>query len=443
MRKKLVGMLLAISMTAAALSGCGGSGNAKETTGTMKESSSDTAANEITDKAAENKAVDKDIEMVLMIENPEVPVTSEVVKKVQEKFPEIKFISKTWDQSQIEKSVKTAFAAGEAVDIVQYWPNQMKNFTTSDMALDLTPYLDSDQDWKNTWVEGALEVGVFDDKNVAVPFGTVYPLLQVNTDIMKKAGVEVKDQWTWDELVDACEKIKENTDAFPLGVKSDNACWFVRNGLMQCWDNQDELDRFNTGEISFTDSRVKEVFDKIKDLYDKSYLYPGEGAVSATQDQITAAFAQGQVAMFANTNNQCGIAKEAANGAFDVEIVSWPNMGKADMNYLLGGSDGFFITENTKNPDKAVEVLKYLTSTEILQMYADTGNVVPVKGIASADPDYQLYGVDAAKVYPTEPIGISPEMFDYIVYNTPSNYLFYGDTCLDELEALRTAAVGK
>ena len=442
MRKKLVGMLVAISMMAAALSGCGGSEKAKETGGDKNDSSGETAAKEATESTSA-KTADADMEMVLMIENPEIPVTSDVVKKVEEKFPDIKFISKTWDQSQIEKSVKTAFAAGEAVDIVQYWPNQMKNFTTSDMALDLTPYLDSDQDWKNTWVEGALEVGVFDNKNVAVPFGTVYPLLQVNTELLKKAGVEVKDQWTWDELVDACVKIKENTNAFPLGVKADNACWFVRNGLMQCWDNQEELDKFNAGEISFTDSRVKEVFERIKDLYDKSYLYPGEGAVSATQDQITAAFAQGQVAMFANTNNQCGIAKEAANGAFDVEIISWPNMGKEDMNYLLGGSDGFFITANTKYPDKAVEVLKYLTSTEILQMYADTGNVVPVKGIESADPDYELYGVDAAKVYPTEPIGISPEMFDYIVYNTPSNYLFYGDTCLDELEALRVAAVGK
>lgn len=442
MKKKLVGMLVAVSMVAAMLGGCGGSENAAETVQDKQESSGETAADKATDSTPGNTD-DTDMEMVLMIENPEIPVTSDVVKKVQEKFPDIKFISKTWDQSQIEKSVKTAFAAGEAVDIVQYWPNQMKNFTTSDMALDLTPYLEADQDWKSTWVEGALEVGVFDNKNVAVPFGTVYPLLQVNTELMKKAGVEVKDQWTWDELVDACEKIKENTDAFPLGVKADNACWFVRNGLMQCWDNQDELDKFNAGEISFTDSRVKEVFDKIKGLYDKSYLYPGEGAVSATQDQITAAFAQGQVAMFANTNNQCGIAKEAANGAFDVEIISWPNMGKEDMNYLLGGSDGFFITANTKYPDKAVEVLKYLTSTEILQMYADTGNVVPVRGIKSADPDYELYGVDAAKVYPTEPIGISPEMFDYIVYNTPSNYLFYGDTCLDELEALRVAAVGK
>lgn len=442
MKKKLVGMLVAVSMVAAMLGGCGGSENAAETVQDKQESSGETAADKATDSTPVNTA-DTDMEMVLMIENPEIPVTSDVVKKVQEKFPDIKFISKTWDQSQIEKSVKTAFAAGEAVDIVQYWPNQMKNFTTSDMALDLTPYLEADQDWKSTWVEGALEVGVFDNKNVAVPFGTVYPLLQVNTELMKKAGVEVKDQWTWNELVDACEKIKENTDAFPLGVKADNACWFVRNGLMQCWDNQDELDKFNAGEISFTDSRVKEVFDKIKGLYDKSYLYPGEGAVSATQDQITAAFAQGQVAMFANTNNQCGIAKEAANGAFDVEIISWPNMGKEDMNYLLGGSDGFFITANTKYPDKAVEVLKYLTSTEILQMYADSGNVVPVRGIKSADPDYELYGVDAAKVYPTEPIGISPEMFDYIVYNTPSNYLFYGDTCLDELEALRVAAVGK
>lgn len=442
MKKKLVGMLVAVSMVAAMLGGCGGSENAAETVQDKQESSGETAADKATDSTPVNTA-DTDMEMVLMIENPEIPVTSDVVKKVQEKFPDIKFISKTWDQSQIEKSVKTAFAAGEAVDIVQYWPNQMKNFTTSDMALDLTPYLEADQDWKSTWVEGALEVGVFDNKNVAVPFGTVYPLLQVNTELMKKAGVEVKDQWTWDELVDACEKIKENTDAFPLGVKADNACWFVRNGLMQCWDNQEELDKFNAGEISFTDSRVKEVFDKIKGLYDKSYLYPGEGAVSATQDQITAAFAQGQVAMFANTNNQCGIAKEAANGAFDVEIISWPNMGKEDMNYLLGGSNGFFITANTKYPDKAVEVLKYLTSTEILQMYADSGNVVPVRGIKSADPDYELYGVDAAKVYPTEPIGISPEMFDYIVYNTPSNYLFYGDTCLDELEALRVAAVGK
>lgn len=381
------------------------------------------------------------IELVTMIENPEVPVTKEIVKKMEEKFPEVKFVNKKWDQSQVEKSVKTAFAAGEAIDIVQYWPNQMKNFTSSDMALDLTPYLDADEEWKNSWVESTLEVGNFDGKYVSVPFGTVYPLLQVNADILEEAGVEIKSQWTWEEFTDACKAIKEKTGKFPLGVKAENACWFIRNGLMQVWENQEELDSFNAGEISFTDERVKKVFDDVKALYDENYLYPGEGAVSATQDQVLAAFGAGEIAMFCNVNNQCGLAKEAADGAFDIQLISWPNMGSPEMDYLLGGSDGFFIPANSQNADKAVEVLKYLTSPEILQMYADAGNVVPVSGIDSADPDYALYGTDASKVYPTEPIGISPEMFDYIVYKTPTNYLLYGEQCLEELEELRTSAV--
>lgn len=450
MKKKLIGALLTAALAASMIAGCGSGSDAKESSGDTQaaekqetDSAGGSKAAETATEAAKSESSEEKIDMVLMIENPEIPKTSEVVKKVKEKFPEINFVSKTMEMSQIEKSVKTAFAAGESIDILQYWPNQMRNFTSSDMALDLTPYLEADTDWKNSWVDGALEVGVFDGKNVSVPFGTVYPLFQVNKTIMEKAGVEVKAQWTWEDFLDACKKVKENTDAFPLGVKSDNACWFVRNGLMQCWENQEELDKFNAGGIPFTDARVKDVFDKIKTLYDNNYLYPGEGAVSATQEQITAAFAQGQIAMFANVNNQCGIAKEAAGDTFEIELISWPNMGKEDMNYLLGGSDGFFITSNTKHPDKAVEVLKYLTSSEILQIYADTGNVVPLKGIKSSDPDYELYGVDAAKVYPTEPIGISPEMFDYIVYNTPSNYLFYEDTCLEELEALRAAAVSK
>ena len=110
MRKKLVGMLVAISMMAAALSGCGGSEKVKETARDKNESSGETAVKEATESTS-GKTADTDMEMVLMIENPEIPVTSDVVKKVEEKFPDIKFISKTWDQSQIEKSVKTAFAA--------------------------------------------------------------------------------------------------------------------------------------------------------------------------------------------------------------------------------------------------------------------------------------------------------------------------------------------
>jgi ABC-type Fe3+ transport system substrate-binding protein len=91
---------------------------------------------------------------------------------------------------------------------------------------------------------------------------------------------------------------------------------------------------------------------------------------------------------------------------------------------------------NTKHPDKAVEVLKYLTSRDVMQIMADAGTVVPIE-VSSTDPDYALYGRDLPLAYPNEVTKTSPEIFDYILYHTPANYLLYGQQALNELEALR------
>ena len=430
MRKRIMVTLLSLAMLISMLAGCG----------SAKPASTDEKSGEV---ASTDDAKSEPTEMVIMIENADLEASIEAVKMLTEDFSEVNLISKPFDQAQIEKTVKSAFAAGEAIDIVRYWPNQMRNFTSSDMALDLTPYLEADPAWKDSFTEGTLEVGNFDGKYVAVPYGTVYPVLQVNKALLEQAGVEIKEQWTWEEFVAACQAIDEKTDAFPLGIKGDDACWFVRNGLMQVWDNQAELDSFNAGEIPFTDPRVKEVFEKTATLFNNNYVYPGESALTMTLEQVIAAFAKGEVAMFANANSRGALARDAVDGAFEIQILSWPNMGNPDLDFILGGSNGFFITSNTKNPDKAVEMLKALTGVAIMQKYADNGAIVPIKGIESKDPDYGLYGVDAAKVYPSEPINISPELFDYIVYNSPANYIFYGDASIDELEALRVAAIGE
>jgi ABC-type glycerol-3-phosphate transport system substrate-binding protein len=378
-------------------------------------------------------------EMVLMIETSSRPLMRDkIVPMIRAKFPEINFVSKVRDDAQVEKNVKTAFIAGESIDIVTFWPHQMRVFTEGNMALDLTSYIKADTAWSNQWMNGALESGNIDGKYVNIPYSTSYPLFQINKEIAAKAGVVIKDRWTWDEFIDACKKIKASTDAFPVGVNSTWGCWFVRNGFMQIWDNDDELSRFSHGEIPFTDPRVKKVFDNVKTLYDNNYMYPGEGALTATNDQILSAFARGRIAILANVNGNAGKAiKETVAGAFEVATMSWPNMGKPEMYHILGGNEGFFISANTKNPDKAVEVLKFITSPEIFQMWADDGKIVPVNGIKSSDPDYALYGKDSASVYPIEIVQFSSEINDYIIYNTPANYVLYGEKTLAELEELR------
>jgi ABC-type glycerol-3-phosphate transport system substrate-binding protein len=379
------------------------------------------------------------IELVLMVETADNALfTDKIVPMIRAKFPEVNFVSKFRDPTQQEKTVKAAFAVGESIDIQCYWPTEMQNFIPEGIPLDLTPYFNADPAWKNSYGDN-LKVGEYNGKILAVPYGTVYPMMLINKDLAAKAGIAIKDQWTWKEFLDVCTKIKSSlpTDVFPIGCNGEWQCWFTRNGFQQIWNNEAELDAFCRGGMPFTDPKVKQVFDNIKYLFDQNYMYPGDGALTATNDQVISAFVRQKIVMMPYVNSIVSqFKKDTLNNAFDIGILTWPNMGTPDMNKLIINSDGYFIMSNTKHPDKAVEVLKYMTSREVMQVLADAGTVVPI-AISSSDPDYAQYGRDLPLAYPNEVSKTSPEIFDYILYHTPANYILYGQQSLNELEALR------
>jgi ABC-type glycerol-3-phosphate transport system substrate-binding protein len=389
----------------------------------------------------EMKTVPQKTKMTIMTEIPNIPVMTPVTEKLIANFPNVEFVRKQFVGADAAQILKIAFAGGDSIDLSVYWPNQMGTFIESDMVLDLTPYLEADPAWKNRWVDGALAVGTYGGKVYAVPSDTVYPMFLVNKSIFAAAGIEVKDSYTWNEFVTICQLIDEKTDAFPLAVNMQWAPWFVRNGLLQIWDSKEEMLDFVSGKISFNDPRIKEVFENIKNLYDNNFLYPGESALVATRDQTLAAFVQGQVAILPTVNSLAQGDSKAVGDAFDVAVVSWPNMGTDNMDWLLGGAAGWFVSSNTKNPDLAVELLKSITSKDSVQLMVDAGLIAPFKGAVSSDPNYQLYGKDGYKVYPTEITGLSAELFDYINKKCPANYNLYGEQALEDLEAMRLEIV--
>jgi ABC-type glycerol-3-phosphate transport system substrate-binding protein len=379
------------------------------------------------------------IDMVLMIETEAISLVREkVLPLVRARFPDINISSRVRDDARVENIIKNSFISGESVDLVLFWPHQMRTFIDHGMALDLSPYLEADPAWRDSWIDGVLEDGRFDGKNYAVPYRTSYPLLQVNRDLAARAGLELKEQWTWEEFTDACEKIKTRTGAYPLGINSVWSCWLVRNGLMQIWDTDAELEAFTRGKIPFTEPRIEKVFENVKTLYDREYLYPGRAALTVTNDQVLAGFARGKIAILANVNGSASLTvNNIVAGAFETAVVSWPNMGKPQQDHLLGSNDGYFIPSNSRRPGKAVEILKYLTSPEILRLYAEEGRIITFKNISPSNPDYPLFSRDAGKVHSAEIVNYSSELNDYIIYNTPANYVLYGNEILQELEALR------
>lgn len=441
MKKKALSILLCSIMAFGCLAGCGDSAQKKETEKNTAETEAETAAKEETE-AAKTKAGGP--ELTLMITNSTDPWAETVKEMVEKKFPDYSLTFKNWDEPTVEQTVKTAFAADQAMDVVMYWPTYMKKFEGTGIPMDLTEYMEADTEWKEGFTDGILEVGKTKEGLLAIPNTTNYPMLQVNKKLFEDAGVEFKDVMTWDEFMAACEKIKASGKT-PVAVQQEWAGWFVRNALLQCWDNKEELDSFIAGEVPFTDERVKNAMDNIADMYNSDYVYPGgKEAVTTSADDAMAAFINGDAAIFCNVVANAQSVSEKVGDRFELGVISWPSMAKTDdMNNLLGSAGGYMIMSNTKYPDEAVDILKYLTGTEVLQAMADQGSIVANKNVTSDDANYQLYSRDADKVYPDEVINLSSEIFDNLVYNEPANYLFNGESALDELEALREAAAAK
>lgn len=427
MSKKAFAILSILASLSLTMTGCG--------------TSKDTSVNDNKEvSSSDNKDVNTEKkDFTIMIQSADDKVSGEVVKKIQEKFTNLNVIAKQWDTSNAEKAIKTSIASGNPIDLAMYWPNQMDTFVNADMALDLTPYLEENNgEWKNKFTDDVLKIGTYDGKVFAVPYATVYPLVEVNKDILDQAGVSIPDDsWTWDEFMKICATIKEKTGIEPVGINKEWASWTVRNGLLSNWPDETKMKDFIAGKISFSDPAVVKVFDSAKELYD-NYAYPGKGSISATLDQVNIAFKQGKIAMKFDVNFlAAGSIK--SSGLKNIQIVSWPKMGKLDN--VLGGSNGYMIPANTKNQKEAIEVMKYITSPEVMQLYADSGTPVTVKDVKSTDPNYATYSKDAMKVYPYEITQLSPEINDYFNNKAPSNYIFNGKSSLDELEKLREKAI--
>ena len=381
------------------------------------------------------------IDLTIMIEGPDNEASQKAAKAAIEHFKDkYNITSKQVDVLNLEKTIKTTIASNNPLDLVYYWPNFAGTFVNAGMALDLTPYLDENNgEWRNRFVDGALKVGTYNGKVYAVPYDSVYPLLIANQDILDQAGLSLPDgPLMWDDFMAMLETIDQKTDAWPIGIISEYASWVPRNNLITNWPDDQQMLEFAAGNIPFTHPNVVEAFEAAKELYDK-YAYPGKGALTLMPDQLDVAFSQGKVAIIAQVNILA--AQSIRNsGLKNLKIGSWPIMG---LNYVLGGSDGYLIPANVKHPEASVEVAKFLTSPEIMQIWVDHGTPVAVKGVQTDDPNFHLYSKDAGIIAPNEVINVDSAIFDIIVSKMPANYIFNGMAALEELEKIRQEAAAK
>jgi ABC-type glycerol-3-phosphate transport system substrate-binding protein len=275
--------------------------------------------------------------------------------------PNIKVEIVPIDFNNAPQIIKTGIASGNPVDVSFFWGSAMKTFVDDDMALDLTPYLmANNKEWYNTFVPVLIDAGLFEGKYYAVSYQPVIETMFVNLDIFNEYNLEIPE--TVDEMLEVCAVLKEH-DIYGIGT------W---NGMFhqmlpwtyQIWANNGVLKEASEGRLPFAGPNetpgLRQNLEMLKYVYEQGYWYPGEGALTATQDQVQAAWYQGKIAMHFDANSDAG--KYSTEAPFEVGAMAYPLVEKGGAYGVNVITNALFIPANAAHKEEGIEFMKFYTS---------------------------------------------------------------------------------
>ena len=286
------------------------------------------------------------------------------------------------DSQESYKKIVSDCAAGDCPEIIHGPGPEMWE---SGYLLDLTPHLDDE------WMEVLLPYTFFEtDGHVWAVDGEYSPMPTIwNNRILDAAGVgEIPT--TWDELLDACEKIKSSGKT--------PTSWGV--GGVHQWHNiivGQEGGFEALGNNQFDAPQIKEAFAKMGVFVDNKWIPDNE--VELTWQQSVAMFVAEETAFYLNgawtLNNEVRSAGAAPDLRDNVAFAPYPAVGDKGKTVEIKKTTGIAIAKAVENDqaklDAALKFLKFWFSEEggkqwVLLTQSPMGVAVDATKIEGVDP---------------------------------------------------------
>ncbi len=276
--------------------------------------------------------------------------------------------------------LKTRFIREDYPDIIAIGGDiNYSNFLDADLFEDISDldavknvkqaYLDMDKD-----LEFIPEDGVYALPYIANAAGILY-----NKDMFEKNGWKVPN--TWNEFKSLCETIKESgVQPLYLGYKDTWTCLAPWNALAVGLTASDTCYQVNTGSTTFA-KEYGETADKIRELL--NYAEPNPYAYG--YNDACTAFARGEAAMYPIGSYAIPQIK-SGNPDMNIGSFTFPANDDEKDNVLNSGIDlQFSVMKACKNKKAAYEVLEYLYSDDVMNIYIDNQG-----GIACKNGDFPI-----------------------------------------------------
>lgn len=215
-----------------------------------------------------------------------------------------------------------------------------------------------------------------DGKFVGMPFNSSAPIMYMNTDALKKAGVEAPK--TWEEFEAIAPKLKE-AGYIPL-VQTQLTWEFTENFFsrhnLQFASNNNGYDSVVDTTINVTDPNHVMMYEKLKTWYDQGLF----GYYGAGWNDNQKPFEEGKVALWIGSSGSFGGLQKTATMPFSATFLPyWKSIIPEGVHTFIGGASLFAMAGKPEAENKCVaSFFHFLTSPEIQKFYHQSTGYVAI-----------------------------------------------------------------
>ena len=304
-----------------------------------------------------------------------------------------------WGNPRVWEQLRPRFVKGDPPDLS--WPGWGMDYwglVAENKVLAMDKYLDTkaygqDKKWIETFDMRLLNKGKYEGHYYIMPFNQNVFGWWYNVDMFKKHGWQPPK--TYAELLVLCEKIKKAGIA-PITFQGRYPAYMLRGFLFPWVISDGGLQAFNDAQNlkpgAWSSPSFLRAAEMVAELRDKGYFQKGAMGMSHTESQME--FVLGRAAMI-----PCGTwlgseMKDQLPKDFHMGYINPPVIkgGKGDPTITSAGVETWIIPSESKHPDVAADIFKFMTSLDMAKQFVIRKNTL----MAIKDSDKQKLPPDLA-----------------------------------------------
>ncbi|MFF8032199.1 MULTISPECIES: ABC transporter substrate-binding protein [unclassified Streptomyces] len=335
--------------------------------------------------------------------------SNKVEKRIVETFnktSDVKVVLDTIPGADYQKKLQTIISTPQAPDVFFNWGGgSIKPFVKAGLLMPLDDFIEKDPDLENKFLPSVFDNAAVDGKPYGIPMrGTQPVLLFHNKKVLDEAGVEPPK--TWDELLDAVEKLKDQ-GVTPIALGGGDV-WPTQMWFQYLYDRVAGPGLFEKavgGDKSAWESAdSKKALSMIKELVDTGAFGKNYDSVKYTNGGSVQLVSSGRAGfeLMGSWYYSQQLTDHPEFAEKDLGYTAFPTVegGKGDPKSIAGNTNNYYsVMKRTKHPEAVAEFLKLMYSDDFVKAQLDIGNLPTTTNTdkfieSSGNPEYSRFQYD-------------------------------------------------